>query len=93
MALGDGSGDAFLHMKVLRQAGYDSLAEGAEIDREVSQGDRGLQVAAINAVNATAAPSQTEEATGVTVEGTVKSYLPNRGFGFIEHVTKLLSTL
>jgi cold shock protein len=55
----DGSPDAFCHISVVEEAGHDTLSEGATIACDLSQGQRGPQVAAIHSVDAsTATPSQ-----------------------------------
>ena len=40
---GDADGDVFLHLSCLRQAGYDSVEEGASITCEVAKRPKGLQ--------------------------------------------------
>lgn len=46
----DGSGDIFLHISVLQDAGFGPVGEGATIVCDVSQGDRGRQVAMVKSV-------------------------------------------
>ncbi len=97
VAMGDGSGDAFLHCAVLQRAGHDSLNEGASLEVRVGPGQKGLQVTEVVSVDTTtAAPSRAPRSpssgprdraapSGPTVEttGTVKWFNPTKGFGFI----------
>ncbi len=46
----DGS-DAFLHVSALASAGVDSLPEGAKIMCDLSQGQKGMQVATVHSVD------------------------------------------
>jgi CspA family cold shock protein len=97
VAMGDGSGDAFLHCAVLQRAGHDSVNEGASLQVRVGPGQKGLQVTEVVSVDqSTAAPSRAPRApagprgdraapSGPSVEttGTVKWFNPTKGFGFI----------
>jgi len=97
VAMGDGSGDAFLHCAVLQRAGHDSVNEGASLQVKVGPGQKGLQVTEVVSVDqSTAAPSRAPRGpagpraersapTGPSVEttGTVKWFNPTKGFGFI----------
>ena len=47
----DGSPDAFCHISVVEQAGQDTLPEGATIVCDLSQGQKGPQVAAIHSID------------------------------------------
>ncbi|MFC7333624.1 cold-shock protein [Rhodocista pekingensis] len=51
VTLSDGSPDAFLHASVVQAAGYDSLADGTSIVCDLSQGNKGPQVASIASVD------------------------------------------
>ena len=51
----DGSSDAFCHMTVVRDAGYDTLPQGARVTCEVTDGQRGPVVTSILAVDASTA--------------------------------------
>ena len=92
VTLADGSQDAFLPMAVLRRAGYEDVREGASISCEISAGAKGpLVTNVLNVDNSTAVISQ-GAAGGVdrrsprsftTVEGTVKWFEAERGYGFI----------
>ena len=87
----DGSQDAFLPMAVLRRAGYDEAREGATITCEVGIGAKGpLVTAVLNIDNSTAiVPTAAGgfERHGprpsTTVEGVVKWFEPDKGYGFI----------
>jgi CspA family cold shock protein len=97
VAMGDGSGDAFLHCAVLQRAGHDSVNEGASLQVRVGPGQKGLQVTEVVSVDqSTAAPSRAPRGpaaprgermapSGPSVEttGTVKWFNPTKGFGFI----------
>ena len=51
----DGSPDVFCHASVVRDAGYDTLPEGATVTCEVAEGRRGPAVSSIVAVDASSA--------------------------------------
>ena len=51
----DGSADVFLHMTVLRQAGYDKISPGSTIECEAVQGAKGMQVLSILSVDTSTA--------------------------------------
>jgi CspA family cold shock protein len=56
--LSDGSGDAFLHAKVLEGAGHNSVDPGATLVVRVGQGQKGMQVTQVVSVdNSTATPA------------------------------------
>lgn len=94
----DGSSDVFLHMTVLRQAGYEQLPPGSTIECIAVKGAKGMQCLAIEAVDTSTA---TEEAAllaagdmerapeypsgegGDFVKATVKWFNPHKGFGFV----------
>jgi CspA family cold shock protein len=96
--LADGSGDVFLHVAVLQAAGHESVEPGAKLSVQVGAGQKGRQVTAVLSVEAGVAkarqearpPSRTssgrtrpDPSTAVSVEGTVKWYNPDKGFGFV----------
>jgi CspA family cold shock protein len=97
VAMGDGSGDAFLHSAVLRRAGHEQVEEGTTLEVRVGPGQKGLQVTEVVSVDtSTAAPSRgarpasaprgdRQAASGPAVDttGTVKWFNPTKGFGFI----------
>jgi CspA family cold shock protein len=95
--LGNGSGDAFLHIAVLQAAGHESVQPGAKLKVQTEQGKKGLQVSAVLEVDATnLAPVQQkprarsesfsqrpDPSTAVDIDGTVKWFNPEKGFGFV----------
>jgi cold shock protein len=90
VTLSDGSPDAFLPMAVLRRAGYEDVREGASISCEVGTGAKGpLVVTVLNLDNSTATPAGTGGARAAaarpaqTLEGAVKWFEPDKGYGFI----------
>jgi CspA family cold shock protein len=82
---GDGSPDAFLHISVVEQTGHRSLPEGAKIVCDIAEGRKGPQVAAIVRIEEMpeAPPMPSGGAAGGTVEGTVKFFNMEKGFGFV----------
>jgi cold shock protein len=96
--LGDGSGDAFLHVGVLESAGHDMVTSETKLRVQVGQGQKGRQVTAVLEVAASGAgatqPSRrsppkmssdralADPSTASEVEGTVKWYNAGKGFGF-----------
>ena len=87
----DGSPDAFLHISALERAGLDEIGEGATIVCDLGPGQRGPQVVAVHSVDvSTAAPvrrpsfrDDAPQEIGPTVEGRVKFFSAEKGFGFI----------
>src|ERR1044071_3323833 len=45
--LGNGSGDAFLHIAVLEGAGYETVLPGSKLRVQIGQGQKGRQVTAV----------------------------------------------
>jgi cold shock protein len=97
--LADGSGDVFLHAAVLEAGGHTSVDPGATMRVQVGVGQKGRQVTAVLSVDASTAtperrpmrssprPSSGRErpdaSTATTVEGTVKWFKSDKGFGFV----------
>ena len=93
----DGSGDIFLHLSALRQAGLSTVEQGATIVCEVVQGPKGLQavrVVDIDSSTATEEPRSPQqggdssaypsiEPEGEFFEATVKWFNPEKGYGFV----------
>jgi CspA family cold shock protein len=95
--LADGSGDAFLHIAVLEAAGHETVLPRSRLRVQVGQGQKGPQITAVLELDAsgaapapfrkpsTGAPSRRERpdpTTASDIEGTVKWYSADKGFGF-----------
>jgi CspA family cold shock protein len=90
----DGS-EAFLHISSLEGAGCSSVCEGTRLKVRIEQGQKGPQVVQVLEVSGeTASPTGQRPARPAPhrpgpdegtdeVEGTVKWYNPDKGFGFI----------
>jgi cold shock protein len=82
-------GDAFLHLKTLRETGRDTVPSGARIRVVVRSGSRGAQVVRIVEVDTTSAierPSRRpahDPAAAFDLTGRVKWFDAARGFGFV----------
>jgi CspA family cold shock protein len=93
VTLAEGGPDAFLPMAILRRAGYEDVREGASISCEVGSGAKGpLVVNVLTIDNSTAVerPTGDRRAAGAaprgpasTLEGAVKWFEPEKGYGFI----------
>lgn len=84
----DGSPDAFLHISALERAGLGEVSEGTTVVCDLGPGQRGPQVVTVHSIDAsTAVPPRARETTphevGPTVEGRVKFFSAEKGFGFI----------
>ncbi len=80
----DGSPDAFLHVSVVERAGHQTLPQGATIVCDLCAGQKGLQVAAVHRVESLPeAPALDAGGESTEVEGTVKFYNADKGFGFV----------
>jgi len=75
----DGSSDAFLHISVVQQHGLQNIAQGAVIICDLEEGPKGPQVSTIVSVD----DSGTEPEMDATVEGVVKFFSAEKGFGFV----------
>ena len=53
--LGNGTGDAFLHIGALQSAGYESVPPGAKLKVQVTQGQKGAQVSRVLEVDTSSA--------------------------------------
>lgn len=91
VAPSDGSADAFLHMSALARAGLQEAAEGTRLLVQISEGAKGRQVLQIIQVlgmaEVSAAPSyggrQPPAGPETEMNGTVKWFKPDKGFGFV----------
>lgn len=98
LAPDDGSADVFLHMTVLRQAGYESLGPGATVECEAVRGAKGMQVLSIVEVDTSTVIEETDDGFGQSaviqefrqpegggefVAATVKWFNPHKGYGFV----------
>ena len=81
----DVQGDAFLHVSTLNDAGLQDLPEGSEITCDLAQGRKGFQVMAITSVDkmGEAQARAPRPEVGDPVEGTVKFFNAEKGFGFL----------
>jgi len=89
----DGSADAFLHVSALERAGVSEVGEGATMICDLGPGQRGPQVVTVHSVDmSTAAPRRAAPGgrsdaprgeAGPPVEGRVKFFSADKGFGFI----------
>lgn len=115
VTLSDGSPDAFLHASVVQAVGHDALADGTTIVCDLSQGQKGPQVASISDVDTSTAQAPRRGPAGggfgggdrfggdrygdaprapravrsfdngptETIEGVVKFFSADKGFGFV----------
>jgi CspA family cold shock protein len=94
--LSDGSGDAFLHARVLERSGISGLEPGETLEVRVAAGQKGPQVTEILSVDKSTAsppaprrpgPGASDHAidagSAVSETGTVKWFNAQKGFGFI----------
>lgn len=94
----DGSADVFLHLTVLRVAGYEVLLPGATVVCDAVKGAKGMQVLRVVDVDTSTAIPEPEGAperpqippeavsTGPASDffsGTVKWFNPHKGYGFV----------
>lgn len=92
----DGAEDVFLHLTVLRTAGFERLQPGATVRAEAVRGAKGMQVLRVLDVDTSTAieePAQEQAPSveesdfpapeGPFIRGTVKWFNPHKGYGFI----------
>jgi cold shock protein len=88
----DGRGDAFVHLKTLRQIGRETLPSGAKLRAVVRSGSRGAQVVRVIEVDAASVVERPERphrrpapdaSTAYDLTGKVKWFDGARGFGFV----------
>jgi CspA family cold shock protein len=87
--LSGGAGDAFLHLKTLRETGRQTLPSGAKIRVAVRAGSRGAEVVRVIEVDTRSASERSsrrstfDPSAAFDLTGTVKWYDDARGFGFV----------
>ena len=87
--LAGGRGDAFLHLKTLRETGRDTLPSGAKVRIVVRAGSRGAQVVRVIEVDTTSAVERPARlpthdlSNAFELTGRVKWFDGARGFGFV----------
>ena len=91
----DGSSDAFLHLSVLRDAGFSALQPGTTVRCEVVSRSKGLQVTRVLNIDestaetpppvegAGAEPVQDLGPVGDFIDATVKWFNVDKGYGFV----------
>lgn len=83
VAFVDGSPDAFLHISVVERAGARDILPGTTLVCDVENGPKGPQVSAINSIDTASATVEDVMPASETVEGVVKFFSPDKGFGFV----------
>jgi CspA family cold shock protein len=95
----EGAGDAFLHAAVLERSGHGAVQPGATLQVRTEQGQKGPQVSEVLEVDAStvtadarhgsrpterpSARSQVPLGQTTPIEGTVKWFSADKGFGFV----------
>ena len=87
--LSDGRGDAFLHLKTLRETGRQTLPSGAKIRVVARAGSRGAEVVRVVEVDPRSATERSsrhstfDPSAAFDLTGKVKWFDDARGFGFV----------
>ena len=87
--LSDGRGDAFLHLKTLRETGRQTLPSGAKIRVVARAGSRGAEVVRVVEVDSRGATERSlrrstfDPSAAFDLTGKVKWFDDTRGFGFV----------
>jgi cold shock protein len=87
--LSDGRGDAFLHLKILRETGRQTLPSGAKIRVVARAGSRGAEVVRVvevdprSAMERSSRRSSVDPSAAFDLTGKVKWFDDTRGFGFV----------
>lgn len=83
VAFDDGSPDAFLHISVVERAGMRDVQPGATMVCDVESGPKGPQISAIDSIDTSTATIEAAIPVNDTIEGIVKFFSPDKGFGFV----------
>lgn len=96
VTVADSAADAFLHLSVLRDSGFESLLPGTSVRCEVADRQKGLQVVRVLEVDESTADTAADtasasdigdrgelEAAGDFVTATVKWFNAEKGYGFL----------
>ncbi|XKG59146.1 cold shock domain-containing protein [Caenispirillum salinarum] len=83
VAFADGTPDAFLHISVVERAGMRDVLPGTTLVCDVETGPKGPQVSGIDSIDASAATVEAAIPVNETVEGVVKFFSADKGFGFV----------
>ena len=87
--LSDGRGDAFLHLKTLRETGRQTLPSGAKVRVVARAGSRGAEVVRVvdvdtrSAIERSSRRSTFDPSAAFDLTGKVKWFDDARGFGFV----------
>ena len=93
----DGSGDIFLHLSALRQAGFSTVEQGATIVCDVVEGPKGLQAVRVIDIDSSTVTDESRqpregadslaypsiEPEGEFFDAIVKWFNPEKGYGFV----------
>jgi CspA family cold shock protein len=79
--LADESGDAFLHAAVLEAAGHATVDPDSKLSVQVGAGQKGPN--ARPSAKASSGWARPDPATATSIEGTVKWFNADKGFGFV----------
>lgn len=83
VAFDDGTPDAFLHISVVERAGLRDVLPGTTMVCDVENGPKGPQVSSIETIDTSAATVEPAVPANETIEGVVKFFSAEKGFGFV----------